>query len=42
MISANKTFRGVHVHEHFAFEQMLVLIRPKEWSWKRKKAMLST
>ena len=42
VISANKTSRGVYVHESPAFELLLLLIRPKQYSWKRKMAMLST
>jgi len=29
MITASNTSRGVHVHEHLAFELILLLIRPK-------------
>jgi len=31
----------VRVKKHAAFELLLLLIRPKEWSWKREKAMLA-
>ena len=41
VISAKKTSRRVYVHESPAFELLLLLIRPKQRSWKRKTAMLS-